>query len=191
MRHYIQVCIISCHLLFISCQKNGIKKEVEDFMSIPVTLNLDSMENATILHGGRPHLKGIIKPEYTYVDYIDSTKCTECAIKHLPEWISIMESVSQKGINMRFAFIIAPPKNLINDVDSILTMEPELNDCIYLDYRGIMEKRNPHLPKSKMLHTFLLDKEGDVLLVGNPIGNQKIRDLMYKIINDKASPKIY
>lgn len=47
------------------------------------------------------------------------------------------------------------------------------------------EIMNPHLPKNKALHTFLLDENNNVILVGNPLHNKKIEKIFYKIVEEK------
>ena len=59
-------------------------------------------------------------------------------------------------------------------------------DCpILLDTLGEFEKLNPHLPKNRALHTFLLDENNNVILVGNPLRNKKIEEMFYQIVEEK------
>jgi len=41
------------------------------------------------------------------------------------------------------------------------------------------------LPKDNLLHTFLLDENNNVILVGNPVRNKKIKEMFYKIVEEK------
>lgn len=56
---------------------------------------------------------------------------------------------------------------------------------ILLDSLGEFERLNPHLPQNKALHTFLLDENNNVLLVGNPLHNKKIEEMFYKVVEEK------
>lgn len=56
---------------------------------------------------------------------------------------------------------------------------------VLLDTLGEFEKLNPHLPKNKALHTFLLDENNNVILVGNPLHNKKIEEMFNKIVEEK------
>ena len=56
---------------------------------------------------------------------------------------------------------------------------------ILLDTLGEFEKLNPHLPKNRALHTFLLDENNNVILVGNPSQNRKIKEMFYKTVEEK------
>lgn len=56
---------------------------------------------------------------------------------------------------------------------------------ILIDTLGEFERLNPHLPKNQALHTFLLDENNRVILVGNPLRNKKIKEMFYKIVEEK------
>lgn len=60
-------------------------------------------------------------------------------------------------------------------------------DPVYIDTLGIFQKNNPHLPKNPRLHTFLLDANNHVILVGNPLYNTKIKEMYDRVIHEKLS----
>ena len=66
-----------------------------------------------------------------------------------------------------------------------LNKNVKFNYPILLDTLGEFEKLNPHLPKNHLLHTFLLDENNRVVLVGNPLRNKKIEEMFYKIVEEK------
>ena len=41
---------------------------------------------------------------------------------------------------------------------------------------------NMHLPDNNMLHSFLLDKENRVVLVGSPLQNDKMEKLFWELL---------
>ncbi|MBR2195950.1 MAG: hypothetical protein IJ911_10090 [Salinivirgaceae bacterium] len=55
---------------------------------------------------------------------------------------------------------------------------------IFIDTANQFYKLNPHIPDNKLMHSFLLDSEGKVVLVGNPIQNQAMFDLYKKTIEE-------
>jgi len=50
---------------------------------------------------------------------------------------------------------------------------------------GSFERLNPHLPKDERFHTFLLDENNKVILVGYPVNNPKLKELYLKELNKK------
>ena len=49
----------------------------------------------------------------------------------------------------------------------------KLNYPIYVDTLGIFSLGNPHLLQDPRFHTFLLDENNNVILVGNPLQDRK------------------
>lgn len=60
-----------------------------------------------------------------------------------------------------------------------------LHSPIYVDSLFAFRKQNKKLPTEQKYHSFLLDKLGHVILVGNPLQNSKIEEMLDKIINNK------
>lgn len=179
LRFFISIFIL---LVSQSCNNNDIKDEIETFMSSPVDLALDSMQNVA-----KSVSTDSVVCDYTLVDYVDSTNCTECAITHFTDWKYLEEEIIEKGINMSFVFILEPPREYIEATKRLAKQKHGNKKNVYIDASRVLRKNNPHLPKSQTLHIFLLDKEGNVLLVGNPLRNESIEKLMYKIITEGPS----
>lgn len=60
---------------------------------------------------------------------------------------------------------------------------------IYVDTLGVFNRNNRHIPSNPELHTFLLDSNGYVLLVGNPLENEKIEKLFWQILEEKLGKR--
>ena len=63
----------------------------------------------------------------------------------------------------------------------------QLDYPVFLDSGGLFLKRNPRIPSGEMYHTFLLDRQNRVVLVGNPIGNERLWELYKKEIKNIIS----
>lgn len=53
------------------------------------------------------------------------------------------------------------------------------------DTTGVFHRTNPQLPSNPMLHTFLLDENNEVLVVGNPLENEKIDRMFWRTVKEK------
>lgn len=62
-------------------------------------------------------------------------------------------------------------------------------DPFIIDINNEFEQLNPHLPKNKAMHTFLLDENNNVVLVGNPLHNPKIEKMFKEIVEEKLGEK--
>lgn len=64
-----------------------------------------------------------------------------------------------------------------------LVMRTYSPDCpIYIDTTGIFRHKNPHIPKNKVFHTFLLDKDNKAVLAGDPLEHPEMRPLYHQAI---------
>lgn len=43
-------------------------------------------------------------------------------------------------------------------------------------------KENNHIPSESLFHTFLINKYDSIVLVGNPVKNRKIKELLNVIL---------
>ena len=56
---------------------------------------------------------------------------------------------------------------------------------LFIDSVNVFMEANPNIPSESMFHTFLLDDNNKVILVGNPIFNKQIDDMMLSIVEEK------
>ena len=124
----------------------------------------------------------IAEQRYTFVHYVDSSQCSPCALDRMYTWNKFVDEYSKKGV--RFAFIVEPKIEQMEDVHFSIASSG-LHSPIYVDSLFAFRKQNKNLPTEQKYHSFLLDKLGHVILVGNPVQNSKIEELLDKIINNK------
>lgn len=48
---------------------------------------------------------------------------------------------------------------------------------------------NPNIPSESMFHTFLLDENNKVILIGNPMVNKQIEEMLVLIVEEKLGIK--
>jgi len=64
-----------------------------------------------------------------------------------------------------------------------------LDGTVYLDTCNAFRRANPHIPDNPLFHTFLLNDEDSVLLVGDPFKNEKMERLFLKVIERERERK--
>ena len=118
------------------------------------------------------------------VVYSDSTVCSSCKLKNMHLWDDFLEKLVHYSDRVQCYFIFAPSNKKMYDAKLTLrTYSP--NYPVFIDTLRIFEKENPHLSKNPRLHTFLLDENNNVLLVGNPLENKKIEEMFWKIVEER------
>lgn len=97
--------------------------------------------------------------------------CYAC-VEELNKWQKIVEEFSHKQVRFLF-FIYAeiyPTFEMMNEKIS------KLKYPIIYDPENYYIKTNK-IPDNKLLNTFLIDKEGKIILIGNPIVSDEILEL--------------
>jgi hypothetical protein len=122
------------------------------------------------------------KNEYEYLIVVCThpSDCEVCEWK-LDEWFLKRKEILMYNENVDFKFVIQS-RNYDEAGHYIIHAMPDI-PVIY-DSTGVFIKQN-NLPEEQRYHTFLLDKNKKILLVGSPIGNDKLWDMYKEIIKNK------
>lgn len=117
--------------------------------------------------------------------YVDSTGCTSCRLQ-LHEWKRFMTEVDSatKG-RVPFLFFLSP-KSLKEA--RYLTHRDNFTYPICIDIANRLDSLN-HFPKEEMFHTFLLDADNRVTVIGNPIQNRAVYELYMKALTGRDAKK--
>lgn len=166
-----------------SCLNPGQKilKEMLDFrkkiISIPFT-SLQKYEGYKLVkheHTCSP---------YKLVIYTDSAECSSCALNSMYEWTDILDSLQNHYPFAQAVFIFCPQTDKRKQF-KVKMLHRNFIYPIYLDTCNAFLRANPHIPSNPLLHSFLLDENDSVILVGNPVRNKKIEELFFKILEEK------
>lgn len=174
------ICIV---LFFVACsnRERQFSKEIKVLQS--KTIQLPS--KGLVMQQGKWVQKiDVNKEVLKLVVYADSVGCTPCAINHIDSWERFINYAKQFNNQLRFYFIFSPMKKELHGIE-LMIANTKFDYPILLDTLGEFEKLNPHLPKNKALHTFLLDENNNVILVGNPSQNRKIKEMFCKTVEEK------
>ena len=85
-------------------------------------------------------------------------------------------------------FIITPDRKSKETLRSKYR-EKLIPQTIFVDTANVFMKANANIPSESMFHTFLLDENNKVVLVGNPMLNNKIEYMMISILEEKLGRK--
>ena len=119
--------------------------------------------------------------DYAVVSYTDSIGCTSCKLQ-LNRWKELINAFDTLYVQkVTFLFIMHPfdRKELIQ-----LLKEYQFDYPVCIDEDNLFNKQN-HVPKNNMFQTFLLNKNSEILAIGNPVLNPKVKALYQEIIQGK------
>lgn len=167
-----------CLLVLSSC---GNRKELEKNVSIiyttSVSIEPDSMDWI--------RKDTFFTSDYTILVYVGEKECTQCKIIHLPEWSPFFEDCRKISGSLKTSLIWSSNDDKSEYKNRLQTVD-FFND-IYIDTNGYFSKKYPIISEAYYSHCLLLDKNHKVILIGNPLKNEKIESLYYKAIGQKLT----
>lgn len=120
------------------------------------------------------------KADYRILNYIDSLDCLNCNLR-LKEWNILIKELSEKGKTVIPVFVFSPKNtNRMKEIFPLVKRNA-LTFPIVIDSLDLFNKLN-NFPLDNRFHTFLLNKDNQVLYIGNPVHNPKIEELYLKVI---------
>lgn len=159
------LCLLS---LSISCGRRVVPSaELEALTGAAISL---PNECATV--GGGPKI----------LFYVDAAGCTSCRLRTTMQWYSQNRQALAEMDSCTVVIILAPTTvEQFNAADAMCWMydRPEL---LLWDSTQVFKSKNPVIPEVESYHTFLLDRDNRVVLVGSPVGNPRMWTLYTRTI---------
>lgn len=170
-------------LAFTGCDNdNRIKEAVLRMQAVAVEIPSEKMLCIGGMGDSLNSEEGKEMP-FRLVAYTDSNRCTSCVLNGLSEWNALLNLERERKV--RLVFILHPRKEeLEKAIHSYY--HSGLEHPVWIDTCGIFLNDNPHIPDGSMFHTFLLDKDGNIVLVGNPLTNNRIREIFDSLTTDEG-----
>lgn len=138
-------------------------------------INLNFKHARCIFNGTDSLFVNNSKPKL--IVFVDSTSCSSCFLGQLPNYEGINDTLSHHDGEM--IVVLHPQKARIQEIESRLDYETFPFWCI-LDTTGEFQMLNPGIPNNPLLHTFTINAYGNIILVGDPTKNMRIRDLLFE-----------
>lgn len=169
---FIIILIYSCD--FNKIKKQRLKQEILAWNGKQICLP-ENIENKSTLSDSL--FEKLISTKYKVLIYIDSLGCTPCKLQ-LDEWNQMINETRKINESVSFLFYI--------NVNDYKIVEESVRMSMF-DYPLIYDIDNEinhlnQLSNNPQFHVFLLDSNNKVLLVGNPISNQGIKNLFLQQI---------
>lgn len=163
-------------LVSTGCNTIRLRTQVKKLMSSTIVLpekvvRIDGEEVMDMPDSLREKAKLIV--------YVDSSECVPCRITKMPMYKSILNIMEPNDValvillaNRHFSGI--PIVQYVSDID--------LGIPIYVDLENAFMERNPAVNRDVRLHAFLVNKQGNPVLVGDPVFVPEIEELLGQVI---------
>lgn len=162
-----------------SCNESGIKEKMSQILGQHIIIPYDKLEKRDCSLFGETYNN---EKRFTLVLYTDGNQCVPCEIVSFSslEKMNRNDSLWQE---LRKVYIFdVKPDNATSLYMKLCKFRIEQD--VFFDTCGVFRKSNPFIPDSKLYHSFILDNNGTVKLIGNPFKNEKLRHLLSTIIKE-------
>lgn len=179
---YIHLLIMFGLVFICSCSNNQrLKKEIVTMQSKTINLCLDSMAcvyNKNDAQGAEHN-----HSSFKIVYYIDLPECSSCILmKKNKDWENLLDSITSCRNKLQACFILHPVAFNM-DAFRFAVKASAITVPVYVDTAGVFMRNNPHISDNPILHTFIIDEENRAVLLGDPVGNSQMQQLLIDILN--------
>ncbi|MBO5181371.1 MAG: hypothetical protein J6B92_05730 [Paraprevotella sp.] len=172
--------LLASIMFLTSCGKTNFADEILKMQSRPI--DLTACEGAVCYENGERTTYSSADSAYRLIIYVDSTSCSPCFVSHMLDYMGAVVDLDSAGVSTLFLF--EPKQEQKEDLTSSLAeMSYPLRSIVVAN--GSFSSANPHLPPSTMLHSFLLNEKNEVVVVGNPARNDKVKELMLNTVKSQ------
>ena len=173
--------LVLCGFVFMACH-GRLTKNVNSMMHKKVLLDTVDME--VINPRRNVYISNDSDKAFTLIVYNDESECISCNVNNLNEWHRFLTQVYSGNNGVKVCFIFSPENESANNI-RVLLQKQSFGHPVFLDSAHVFEKANPWIPKESIYHTFLLDNNNKIVLIGNPLQNQKINQLFFEVISKR------
>lgn len=168
--------IFSIFISLFSCSSNNIEDEYYKLKSKRIII---PEYQSVYYNGEKISLSNIGCSKLKLLIYIDSLNCNSCYLKRIKKWDTLIEYAQKKGNKLNYYFIFSPRKKDIGMMTYLLK-NTDVNCPLIIDSIGEFRKMNDHLPKNRLLQTFLVDENNHVIMIGDPTKNDETNEIFRK-----------
>ena len=161
----------------MSCKKDPrrieAEKIVEEWMGKEIQFPEEYLCNILGKDTSVTSCSDLFNKEYKVLLYVDSAGCTDCKLK-LFQWNQLIEesdSLLKEKVSFLFFFHPKDKKEL-----QFLLKRDRMNYPVFIDFADKLNQLN-RFSEQQSYQCFLLDKNNNVIMIGNPTLNPKIWEL--------------
>lgn len=167
-----------CALVLVStaCKEMHLRSQVNQLLSSVVVLP----KNVLCINGEKIFpMPDSLRKKAKLIVYVDSVECGSCRLSKMPIYERIIPEASSYGVNV----MILMANRMYSGVPLIqYVSDINLGIQIYVDEDNTFLQLNPAVNHGPQLHTFLVNKKGRPVLVGDPVLSQEVAELFKRAI---------
>jgi hypothetical protein len=166
-------CTLLSIILLTSCDEYKLQKQLERFTAEEIVVSGKMRQTVA----GRDSVMLVSASEdIRLIVWVDSLTCSMCRVNKMLEYSQIVDFHKEMKGKFVPLFVFSPSQNKIREVLQSLETT-QFAYPVFVDERQEFPAANPHIPADNRFHTFLIDKNGKVVLVGDPVNNPQLWEL--------------
>lgn len=169
--------------IILSCRSNSIKKEYNQLKSSTITIP----KEVDVYKQGEEKLDFLDNDKcMKLITYVDYKRCSSCVVRKLTDWNEIVAYTYKFNGQLKLYIVLSPSETELNSV--ILSLKSSsFHYPVIIDKLNEFKKLNPSISDNRLLHTFLLDKNNKVLMIGDPRNSNKLYSLFKKTVENNIN----
>ena len=117
------------------------------------------------------------------VIYVDSTECATCRISHLDMYHPLFHlSERKKSFELMILFYNSKVFEGVPLETFLSRLQIEIP--VYIDVENSFMKDNPIIPSDLRMHSFLINRDGKPIFVGDPISSKELNTSFLRAIDE-------
>lgn len=175
---FVIILVFNC----LGCTKQKIAKMVKNTIGQTVSYPSDLF----YIEGADKRYVSLEHPEMTLLVWFDSTECSSCKLKGMSMFQGMMSYCRDTLGPIDIKFLFSPLPEKVDDIAE-MALDMAIDYPIFIDVSNKFKEYNKFIPDHFNYHSFLLDKEGRIELIGNPLINEQINQLYRSTMKNNIS----
>lgn len=172
-------CVLLCVFVGFSCRESARTRSVlEELVGSEIAVPAGLL---VTVDGKDTVMSETLQPDAKMVVWYDSVGCSSCRINRMEEWSEMLTYGEALRGRFQTVFVLAPKVKELKSV-RISLMGSNLGYPVLIDTTSAFTKANPLVPNDSRFHTFLLDKNNQIILAGSPLDSEALLKLYKKTI---------
>lgn len=172
--HSVRLLLLLVFALLSSCAKQGIRHDLKQMMSQPIVMpdELEMVLADTVI-------ACVQSASSKCIVYLDSADCMSCRVEKLVRYTALYNSGNKTPV-FDLMVLVSPKVEEKKHVTYLIQQSSGFP--VYIDTQNKFLQLNPHIPGDSRYHSFLTDRNGKVIFVGDPTSSDGLMELFLEAL---------
>lgn len=175
----------TCILFLLGCTNSSrIDEFAQTLVSRPIKIPYEQLDMRLCSHFPDTIISN---KSLRIINYIDSLDCQSCKMMGYVKYEKLY-GTDKRFSSVEFVYIVSTTMELEESLYETFC-NSRVDGIVFFDTCKAFIQANPQIPEHPLFHTFVLNDMDSVVLVGDPFKNEKMRNLLLKVIDNEKQKK--